>query len=149
MVYKFETDRLLLRFFELSDASRVQELAGNEEVARTTLSIPHPYPDSAAEQWIGKTRQSAEKGELYAFAMVKKDDGLLIGNTGIRVSQRHKHGELGYWAGKPYWGQGYATEAARRILQFASSGNIYLIGENMRTWCSMEWLKQIILELNK
>ncbi|MFB5762434.1 GNAT family N-acetyltransferase [Paenibacillus medicaginis] len=119
MVYKFETDRLLLRYFELSDASRVQDLAGNEEVARTTLSIPHPYPDGAAEQWIVNVRQFSEKGERYAFAMVKKEDGLLIGTVSIGISKRHNHAELGYWVGKPYWGQGYATEAARRILQFS------------------------------
>jgi len=118
MVYRFETDRLLLRFFELSDASRVQDLAGNEEVARTTLSIPHPYPDGAAEQWIVNVSQLSEIGERYAFAMVKKEDGLLIGTISIGISQRHNHAELGYWVGKPYWGQGYATEAARRILQF-------------------------------
>ena len=35
---KFETNRLMLRLFELSDAKMVQTLAGTEEVARTTLS---------------------------------------------------------------------------------------------------------------
>jgi ribosomal-protein-alanine N-acetyltransferase len=97
--YKFETNNLLLRFFELSDAKMVQELAGNEEVARTTLAIPHPYPDGAAEQWIENVRQSSEKGDSYAFAMIKKDDGLLIGNMSMGVSQKHKRAELAYWVG--------------------------------------------------
>ncbi len=52
MGYAFETNRLLLRFFELSDAKMVQELAGNEEVARTTLVIPHPYPDGAMKHFF-------------------------------------------------------------------------------------------------
>jgi ribosomal-protein-alanine N-acetyltransferase len=118
LVYKFETNNLLLRFFELSDAKMVQELAGNEEVASTTLAIPHPYPDGAAEQWIENVRQSSEKGDSYAFAMIKKDDGLLIGNMSMGVSKKHKHAELAYWVGKPFWGQGYATEAAQRVIQF-------------------------------
>ena len=118
MGYAFETNRLLLRFFELSDAKMVQELAGNEEVARTTLAIPHPYPDGAAEQWIETVRQSSEKGENYAFAMIKKDDGLLIGNMSMGVSQKHNRAELAYWVGKPFWGQGYATEAAQRVMRF-------------------------------
>ena len=42
MALKFETTRLYLRFFELSDAANVQQLAGSEEVARTTLAIPQP-----------------------------------------------------------------------------------------------------------
>jgi ribosomal-protein-alanine N-acetyltransferase len=118
MALKFETTRLLLRFFELSDARMVQQLAGNEEVARTTLAIPHPYPDGAAEQWIENVRQSSEKGDSYAFAMIKKEDGSLIGNMSMGVSQKHKRAELAYWVGQPFWGQGFATEAARRIVQF-------------------------------
>ncbi|MDF2724411.1 MAG: hypothetical protein K0Q59_4086 [Paenibacillus sp.] len=42
MTYVLETSRLLLRYFELSDAKTVQTLAGDEAVARTTLGIPHP-----------------------------------------------------------------------------------------------------------
>lgn len=38
-----ETDRLLLRPFELSDASRVKELTGDKAIADTTLNVPHPY----------------------------------------------------------------------------------------------------------
>ncbi|MDQ0875845.1 ribosomal-protein-alanine N-acetyltransferase [Paenibacillus sp. V4I3] len=118
MALNFETTRLLLRFFELSDARMVQQLAGNEEVARTTLAIPHPYPDGAAEEWIENVRQSSEKGDSYAFAMIKKEDGSLIGNMSMGVSRKHKRAELAYWVGQPFWGQGFATEAARRIIQF-------------------------------
>jgi hypothetical protein len=38
-----ETDRLLLKPFELSDASRVKELAGERAIANSTLNVPHPY----------------------------------------------------------------------------------------------------------
>lgn len=113
-----ETSRLLLRHFKGSDAKDVQELAGSEEMARTTLSIPHPYPDGAAEAWIERTRLSAEKGDIYAFAMVRKDDEKLIGCASLRVSRSHNHAELAYWVGYPFWGHGFATEAARRIVTF-------------------------------
>ncbi|KRF03296.1 hypothetical protein ASG89_22880 [Paenibacillus sp. Soil766] len=76
MILNFETNRLFLRLFEPSDAKMVQVLAGNVEVAGTTLSIPHPYPDGVAEGWIEATRQSFEKGDSYTFAMVKKEDEL-------------------------------------------------------------------------
>lgn len=112
MVLKFETNRLHLRLFELSDAKTVQVLAGNEKVASTTLSIPHPYPDGAAKEWIERTRQAAENGYIYAFAMVRREDKSLIGCMTLRVTKDHNHGELAYWVGQPFWRQGFATESS-------------------------------------
>ena len=51
------TDRLVLRAFTLDDAPRVQALAGRMEIARTTLTIPHPYEDGMAEEWISTHAQ--------------------------------------------------------------------------------------------
>lgn len=118
MILRFQTDRLLIRLFEQSDAKMVNVLAGNEKVACTTISIPHPYPEGAAEEWIEFTHQSAERGDSYAFAMVKKEDEALVGCVSLDVSKIHKRAELGYWLGQPFWGQGFATEAAQRIVTF-------------------------------
>jgi len=38
--------------------------------------------------------------------------------AGLTLSEAHNHGELGYWIGKPFWGRGYATEAAAAVLRF-------------------------------
>lgn len=118
MTLRFESSRLVLRLFELSDAPIVQILAGNEEVARTTLNIPHPYPDGAAEAWIEHTRNASQKGEIYSFAMVRKEDEAVIGCVSLRVSKSESQAELGYWVGRPFWGQGYATEATQAIVTF-------------------------------
>ncbi|MBD0381922.1 GNAT family N-acetyltransferase [Paenibacillus sedimenti] len=80
---------------------------------RRSLSIPRPYPDGAAEAWIERTRLSAEKGDIYALAIVKKDVEILIGCVSLRISKNHNHAELAYWVGQPFWGQGFATEAAQ------------------------------------
>ncbi|MBP1992142.1 GNAT family N-acetyltransferase [Paenibacillus eucommiae] len=114
----FETERLLLRPFELTDASKVQELAGDIEVAKTTLSIPYPYPDGAAESWISGCKERSQEGVGFTYAIVSKDNHSLIGCMSINVSKSHKRGELAYWLGKPFWGHGYATEAARRLVAF-------------------------------
>jgi RimJ/RimL family protein N-acetyltransferase len=42
----------------------------------------------------------------------------VIGAVGLRVDRDHARAELGYWIGKPYWGRGYATEAARAALRW-------------------------------
>jgi ribosomal-protein-alanine N-acetyltransferase len=118
MNLQFETERLILRPFQYSDASKVYELADDYEVARTTLSIPHPYPEGAAESWIRACEQSAKEGNSFAFAMERKEDGALLGCMSIGITKPHQRGEIAYWVGKPYWGYGYATEAARRIVQF-------------------------------
>ncbi|MCR8641107.1 GNAT family N-acetyltransferase [Paenibacillus sp. N1-5-1-14] len=114
----YETNRLRLRRFELEDAGQVQALAGDVEIARTTLFIPHPYPDGVAETWIESTHQNIEAGTSYAFAMIHKETNLLIGAMTIGVTRHHDRGELAYWIGKPYWNQGYGTEAAARVMQY-------------------------------
>ena len=65
-----ETERLRLRRLELSDASDIQRLAGVADVAATTRSIPHPYPDGYAERWIGDCRAESETGALAIFAVI-------------------------------------------------------------------------------
>ncbi len=112
------TERLILRPFALSDAPAVQALAGAREIADTTLNVPHPYPDEAAEAWIATHAENVAAGRQYPFAVVRREDNLLIGAMGLRVDERHHRAELGYWIGVPYWGQGYATEAARRVIRF-------------------------------
>lgn len=62
------TARLELRPFVLEDAPRVTELAGAREIADTTLTIPHPYPEGAAEGWIAAHQQAWEAGSGLTLA---------------------------------------------------------------------------------
>jgi len=112
------TGRLCLRPLTLEDAPRVQQLAGDKDIARTTLTIPHPYPDGAAEQWIATQQERFEKDELVNFAVTRKDDQALMGVISLKLDLAHANAELGYWIGKPYWSQGYTTEAAKAVLAY-------------------------------
>ena len=112
------SDNLIVRPFELDDADRVRELAGDYDIAKTTLNIPYPYPEDAAEAWIIRTHETAKEGNLYNFAIIRKLDNALLGAVSLGIVPEHKRAELGYWMGKPYWGQGYTTEAASRLLKF-------------------------------
>jgi ribosomal-protein-alanine N-acetyltransferase len=116
-MFILESNRLKLRPFELSDSKKVQELAGDIEIARTTLHIPFPYPDGGAEEWINTHKTAFEKGN-YTFAIERKSDESLLGSMTIGVTKQHNRAEIAYWIGQPYWGQGYATEASSRLVQF-------------------------------
>ena len=104
------TERLRLRPYELADAPRVRELAGRREVADTTLHIPHPYPEGAAEKWIATHRPLFRAGEQLSLAITRADDGELLGAIGVSLQTDHGRGEIGYWVGVEHWGQGYCTQ---------------------------------------
>jgi RimJ/RimL family protein N-acetyltransferase len=110
------TDRLVLRPLSLSDVPTVTLLAGAREVAATTLRIPHPYVEDHARQFISALPAEAEASRAFVFAITANDE--LCGAVGLHIEQQHRHAELGYWIGVPYWGRGYATEAARAVVGF-------------------------------
>ncbi len=112
------TARLLLRPFTLADAPEVRRLAGERDIASTTLNIPHPYPEGVAEGWIATHQEKYEQGELVNFALVRRLDNVLLGSMGLVINQEHNRAELGYWIGKPYWSQGYATEAGAAVIRY-------------------------------
>lgn len=118
-----ETERLRLRPPRAGDAPRIQELAGDRLVAATTGNIPHPYPDGAAEKWISESPAGAVAGSAYTFVIAGLADDLLLGAVGLHPSTGEandptnpQRAELGYWVGVPYWGRGYVTEAALRVV---------------------------------
>jgi RimJ/RimL family protein N-acetyltransferase len=85
-----------------------------------TSLIPHPYPLEAAESFIDACRETHANGPACTYAITRADDGLLVGAIGITSSP--ESGEsLGYWIGRPHWGNGYATAALRAIIALAFS----------------------------
>lgn len=94
------------------------EAESRGDVAKTTLSIPYPYPDGAAETWIASTHEAFEAGRSSVFGITDKLTHRLIGCMTLRIDTPHRRAELAYWLGKPYWGKGYTTEAARRVVGY-------------------------------
>lgn len=112
------TERLVLRPFRMSDAERVRELAGEWDIASTTATIPHPYEEGMAEEWISTHGDGFAKGRAVTFAVTLKETDELIGAVGLDLHLSHEWAELGYWIGKPYWNRGYCTEAAGKALWY-------------------------------
>ncbi len=113
------TERLVLRPFVLSDAEAVQRMAGHPLVAATTATIPHPYPDGAAQEWINKHNLWFQKGNAVQFAITLKENDKLIGCIDLNgIADGNSKAELGYWIGVDYWNNGYCSEAALAVLKF-------------------------------
>jgi len=113
-----ETSRLVLRPFRLSDAADVQRLAGDRTVAANTLTIPHPYPDGAAEAWIQSLPEQFINGSEIVYAITLRSTGELCGSVGLSISAESPMATLGYWMGQPYRNQGYCTEAAKILVNY-------------------------------
>ena len=115
-----QTERLVLRPLTLQDAPTLSRLAGRREVADTTISIPHPYSEEQAQKWIAGFADLIAQGKVVVFGMTLKSAGGLVGTIGLRdVDTEHSQAEMGFWVGMEYWGQGYATEAARAVVGFS------------------------------
>jgi len=116
-----ETPRLTLRLLEKEDAPAVQRLVGAYEVALNTLTIPHPYPEGAAEEWIATNEKAFEEGRMINLAIVIRETGEIAGSIGLVMKPEHDKAEIGYWIGVPYWNRGYATEAGKAIIDYGFS----------------------------
>jgi RimJ/RimL family protein N-acetyltransferase len=111
-----ETERLLLRPPRAADISHFLPLIADFDVAKNLSVVPHPYTEDDACAFIVRANHGLSTGSDYAFAILIKASGVFIGICGL-----HPGGgwEFGYWLGKPYWGNGYATEAGGRVVTFA------------------------------
>lgn len=114
---KYETNRLVLREIQLEDAPLVEKYASDDQLAKTTLNVPSPYPKGSAINYLTHTIESQKAGKLRILAVILKETNALIGLMSIGINITFQRGELGYWIGRPYWGKGYGTEAARKILE--------------------------------
>jgi RimJ/RimL family protein N-acetyltransferase len=112
------TERLTLRPFVADDAFDVERLAGQRQIADTTLNIPHPYPHGGAAEWIRLHAPAWIDGTSATFAIVGQKTGALVGAISLIIKREHQRAELGYWIAVDCWNRGYATEATRRILDF-------------------------------
>lgn len=116
-VFRLETGRLWLRWPRRADAPTIARLAGEKIVAEMTAGIPHPYPDGTAEAFVAKRRRSnAEGAGLSLVVTPRKKPMQPIGCVTIAGRALDGRPALTLWLGRPAWDQGFATEAARALI---------------------------------
>jgi RimJ/RimL family protein N-acetyltransferase len=109
-----ETERLLLRAPRTEDAKTIAILVNDRRIAENTLRIPHPYGIADAQRFI--TGTNAGSGETV-FLIVRRD-ATVLGACGL-AKRAPESAELGYWLAFAFWGNGYATEAAGAVIDYA------------------------------
>ena len=107
-----ETERLTLRRPTLADVKAITHLANDRRIAENTRRLPHPYLQDHAVDFV---RGIANQPRETVFLI--ESNYTPIGMVGIDWRQPERP-ELGYWLGVEYWGQGFATEAARAAIDF-------------------------------
>lgn len=110
------TDRLLLRPGWAEDAPALARAIADEAIVRNLATAPWPYGLEEAKAFLDAPRDPV----LPTFLLFKRTDGApeLVGACGFG---RKPHGgvEIGYWIARAHWGQGFATEAARQLIEIA------------------------------
>lgn len=109
------TDRLLLRPHWPEDARELHSTIADEQIVRNLSRAPWPYGLSDAQEFVSREASM----EHPTFLLMQRTEGAprLVGGCGLHEEDGNL--ELGYWIAQPYWGLGYATEAARALVGIA------------------------------
>lgn len=128
---RIETERLLLRPLLLDDLDAFASFYADPEVMRY-LGVGRTLSREETEASLGRMQRGWEVDGFGQFALERKEDGSVVGRCGFLVwdaetltptTEAEATGptelEVGYALGRPYWGEGYATEAASAVRDHA------------------------------
>ena len=121
---KLETERLLLRRFEDSDAEMVFNNWTHDEEVTRYVAWPTHRTILTTLQVIQEWKRAYHNPRTYQWAIVLKENQEVIGSISIFNfvtfgSQHEVSCEFGYCLSKKYWNHGLTTEAAREVLKLA------------------------------
>ena len=108
------TQRLRLRAPRAADAKPIASLINDRRIAENTARVPHPYGVADAHAFLAASNRDPRAPSF----LITLKDGTLVGGCGIEVFNG-RDPELGCWIGVAHWGRGYATEAARALIDHA------------------------------
>ena len=98
----------------MDDAHHFARLLGGDSASVQMMeTVPDPCTEQAAREWI----EMRSRPSGHVFAILRTEDHEFLGSIGFGGSLEVS--TLGYWIGRPYWGQGYATEAVELAVEMA------------------------------
>ena len=129
--FVLETPRLILRPLAGEDVDAVHRLYAEWEVAKSLSRLPYPFSVEAARRFVADARAAFEQRSSYTLGMVERESGAFVGVVSLRIpaadpglteEERAEDaglGILGYSVARPHWRRGFASEGARRMVEFA------------------------------
>src|SRR5919199_4912790 len=129
----FQTARLIIRPLRMDDVEDVYGLYSDWAVSKTLSRITFPFTRQAARQFVADAQAALahEPVSSYILGMFQRDSRSFVGIVALRIpahdstlsdaerATRDGGGILGYSVVRSQWNQGFATEGARRVVQFA------------------------------
>jgi RimJ/RimL family protein N-acetyltransferase len=115
-----ETDRLVLAPVEGrdGDVEAIAEVCGDPEVMRY-FGAGRAMSREEARAWLEERRIGKQGAGIGCFAVRMRAGGVVIGFAGLERLPLSEHVEVFYVLARAHWGKGYATEAARGMLNYA------------------------------
>lgn len=112
------TERLVLTAPSAAHVPAIAKLANNEKIYRVMARLPFPYGEDDARFFV-ETITPSDAELCYAIEL----EGQFIGVVGLSF-EADALPALGYWLGEPYWGFGYASEAAAAVVEAARASGV-------------------------
>lgn len=115
----FETKRLILRGVLESDIPSYQKYFSDYEIIRhLSAYVPWPFPDDGVESFLNSFIFPEQGKTQWMWGIFEKSNpNSLIGC--VHLWREGKPENRGFWLGKPFWGQGYMTEAVNPVMDYA------------------------------
>ena len=120
--WPLETSRLTLRAFVEGDLEPMHAMRADAEVARYLYGEPAQSLDETRDSLAKKIAGSAwaKEGDWLSAAAVERESGLTVGDMALHwVSERDRTAEIGFVFDPRHQGKGFATEAARALVDWA------------------------------
>ena len=108
-----KTERLVLRPPGPADAKAISRLANDRRIAENLRRLPHPYSRADAEAFLEYLTRASQETVFLIEA-----EGVPCGMIGLDFGNEEGP-EIGYWLGVAHWGNGFATEAVRAVIDYA------------------------------
>jgi len=113
-LFEIKTKRLVLKRPDKSINNKLfASLVGDWDIAKWLSDVPYPYTENHAQKFI--KRSSPDDLRFSVFY-----DEILVGGVGVSFEENNQL-DLGYWIAKDYWGNGFATEASKGLINYVKN----------------------------